>query len=136
MNTYKTRLLLALSGYGLIVGAVIAAVLYQFFPSFNWTWYIVVFAFFLIVESLIVNMVVNNSNSKNNRALVNIYMLSKALKVVLSLVLVLIYFLIERSYNLKIFAVVLVAFYFLFLVAETYMLSKIEKRIKKDNNNE
>lgn len=132
MNAYKTRLLLALSGYGLVVGGIMAILIHLFFPLFSWTWYISIFAFFLVAESLIVNMVVNNSNSKNNRTLVNIYMLSKAIKVVLSLVLVLVYFIIERTYNLKIFAVVLVAFYFLFLIAETYILSKIEKRIKKD----
>lgn len=136
MNSYKTRLILALTGYGLIVGAGAAALLHYYFPGFSWNWFLAIFIFFLIVESLIINLVANNSRAKDNKKLVNIYMLTKVLKVVLSLVFVLVYFIIERTNGLKLFAIVFIGFYLLFLFAETYLLTKIEKHIKLKSNNE
>lgn len=136
MNSYKTRLILALTGYGLLTGAAIACVLHYFFPGFSWNWFIAVFIFFLALESLIINLTVNNSQGKDSKKLVNIYMLTKVLKIVLSLAFVLVYFIIERTNGLKTFAVTFIGFYLLFLIAETYLLTRIEKHIKKESNNE
>lgn len=137
MDSLKSRLLLGLTGYGLIIGAILAAVLHSYFPGgLNWSWFIGVFMFFLAVESLILNIVVNNSYSKDSRRLVNIYMLAKVIKILSSLSFALIYYLVEGSSNIKVFLIVLIAFYLLFLVAETYLLTKIEKHIKSDNQNE
>lgn len=136
MNSYKTRLILALTGYGLLVGAGVAAVLHYFVPGFSWDWFAAVLIFFLILESVIINLVVNNSQKKDSKKLVNTYMLTKVLKIILSLAFVLTYFVIERTNQLKIFIVVFIGFYLLFLIAETYLLTKIEKHIKKESNNE
>lgn len=136
MDSLKSRLLLGLTGYGLIIGAVLAAVVHSYFSGLSWSWFIGVFMFFLAVESLILNIVANNSYSKDSRRLVNIYMLAKVIKILSSLSFALIYYLVEGSSNIKIFLIVLIAFYLLFLVAETYLLTKIEKHIKSDNQNE
>lgn len=136
MGSLKNRFILGLTGYGLIVGAILAAIIHKFFPGLDWNWFVGVFLFFLAMESLIINMVVNNSQSKDSRRLVNIYMLAKVIKILSSLFVALIYYLVEGSSNIKSFLIVLIAFYLLFLVAETYLLTKIEKHIKSDNKNE
>lgn len=136
MNSYKTRLILALTGYGLLAGAAVACILHYFFAGFSWNWFLAIFIFFLAVESLIVNLAVNNSQKKDSKKLVNIYMLAKVIKIVLSLAFILVYFVIERTNGLKIFAATFIGFYLLFLFAETYLLTRLEKHIKKESNNE
>ncbi|MFV0538882.1 MAG: hypothetical protein ACK5M3_16185 [Dysgonomonas sp.] len=136
MNSYKTRLILALTGYGLLAGAAVACILHYFFPGFSWNWFMAIFIFFLTLESLIINLAVNNSQKKDSKKLVNIYMLAKVVKIISSLVFILVYFIIERTNNLKTFAVTFIGFYLLFLFAETFLLTTIEKHIKKESNNE
>lgn len=136
MGSLKNRFILGLTGYGLIVGAILAAIIHKLFAGLDWNWFVGVFLFFLAIESLIINMVVNNSQSKDSRRLINIYMLAKVIKILSSLSVALIYYLVEGSSNIKSFLIVLIAFYLLFLVAETYLLTKIEKHIKSDNKNE
>lgn len=129
-------MIVGLAGYGLIVGACLAMVVQNFFPSLSWDWFCGVFVFFLALECLIINMVVNNSSSKDSKRLVNVYMLAKVIKILLSLTFALIYYIIERSDNIKAFLIVFIAFYLLFLVAESYLLTRVEKHIKSENKNE
>lgn len=137
MNLFKTRLIFGLIGYGLLAGAGVAVVLHNFFPGLDWSWFAAILVFFMAIESLIIHLAVNGSYSKDEKRLVNIYMLTKSLKIIPSLIFILIYFLVEGTYNLKNFIVVYIIFYLLFLIAETYMLTRIEKHIKlKDNNEE
>ncbi len=119
-----------------MAGAAVACVLHYFFPGFSWNWFLAIFIFFLAVESLIINLAVNNSQKKDSKKLVNVYMLAKVVKIVLSLVFILICFVIERTNGLKTFAVTFIGFYLLFLFAETYLLTRLEKHIKKESNNE
>lgn len=135
MNSLKTRLILALTGYGLLVGAGIAFVMHEYFPGFNWNWFLGIFIFFLVLESVIINLVVNNSQNEGKK-LVNVYMFTKVLKIILSLVFVVVYFIVERTNNIKSFIIVFIAFYLLFLIAETYLLTKVEKQIKSEKKNE
>lgn len=135
MSSLKARLILALTGYGLLVGAGIAFVLHEYFPGLSWNWFLGIFIFFLALESVIINLVVNNSQNEGKK-LVNVYMFTKVLKIILSLVFVLIYFIVERTNNIKSFVIVFIAFYLLFLIAETYLLTKVEKRIKSEKKNE
>ncbi|GAB6008970.1 hypothetical protein [Dysgonomonas reticulitermitis] len=136
MNSYRTRLILALTGYGLLAGAAVACIIHYFFPGFSWNWFMAIFIFFLVLESFILSLAVNNSQKKDSKKLVNIYMLAKVVKIVLSLAFILAYFIIEKTDNLKTFAITFIGFYLLFLFAETYLLTTIEKRIKKESNNE
>lgn len=136
MNSLKNKFIIGLTGYGLIVGAILAIIIHSFFPEMNWNWFVGAFMFFLTLESIIITIVINNSYSNNSRRLVNIYMLAKVIKILSALSLALIYYIVEGSSDIKVFLIVLIAFYLLFLVAETYLLTKIEKYIKSDNQNE
>jgi hypothetical protein len=136
MDSYKIRSILALTGYGRLVGAGVAVVSHYCFPGFSQNWFIAVFVFFLALESLIINLVVSNSRNKDSKKMVNIYMLTKVLKIVSSLAFILVYFIIERTNGIKMFIIVFIGFYLLFLIGETYLLTRIEKHIKKESNNE
>lgn len=119
-----------------MAGTAVACISHYFFPGFSWNWFMAIFIFFLVLESFILSLAVNNSQKKDSKKLVNIYMLAKVVKIVLSLVFILVYFIIEKTENLKTFAITFIGFYLLFLFAETYLLTTIEKRIKKESNNE
>ncbi|MDR3056562.1 MAG: hypothetical protein ACK5KL_20650 [Dysgonomonas sp.] len=136
MNQFKARLFSGLIGYGLLVGAIVAIILHNFFPGFSWNWYLGIFIFFIVVETFILNLVEKSSHSEDKKRLVNIYTLTKAIKIILSLVFVLVYYIIERSYNIKMFIIIYIVFYLLFLIAETFLFTKVEKHIKIKNNNE
>lgn len=136
MNSFKARLFSGLIGYGLLVGAIGAVILHNYFPVFSWNWYSAILIFFIIVETFILNLVEKNSHSEDKNRMVNIYTLTKAIKIILSLVFVLIYYIIERSYNIKMFIIIYIVFYLLFLIAETFLFAKVEKHIKMKNNNE
>jgi len=136
MNSLKVRLILALVGYGLLVGAGLALVVHYYLPGLNWNLFAGILIFFLVVETLIINLVVNNSGKSDKKRMVNVYMFSKVLKIILSLAFVLIYFIIERTTGIKEFAIIFIAFYLLFLLAETYLLTRVEKYIKSNKKND
>lgn len=132
MNSFKARLFSGLIGYGLLAGAIVAIILHSFFPGFSWSWYLGIFFFFIAIETFILNLVEKNSHSEDKKRMVNIYTLTKVIKIVLSLVFVLIYYIIERSYNIKMFIIIYIVFYLLFLIAETFLFTKVEKHIKME----
>ncbi|MDR0825253.1 MAG: hypothetical protein LBN74_09175 [Prevotella sp.] len=136
MGVFKYRLFSGLIGYGLLVGAIVAVILHYSLPGFSWNWYLGIFFFFMVVELFILNLVEKNSHSEDKKRLVNIYILTKVIKIILSLIFVLIYYIIERTYNLKPFIIIYIVFYLLFLIAETFLFTKIEKHIKMKNKNE
>ena len=131
MNTFKAKLITGLIGYGLIAAGCMAVILHNVLMiSFDWNWFFATLVFFLLIESLLVSMVISNSSSKDNKRLINIYMLAKVIKIISSLAFILIYFIVAGRAELKIFIIVYIVFYLLFLIAETYLFSKIEKQIK------
>jgi hypothetical protein len=132
MNSFKARLFSGLIGYSLLVGAIIAIILHSYFPGFSWNWYLGIFIFFMVVETFILNLVEKNSHSEDKKRLVNIYTLTKVIKIVLSLIFVLTYYIIERTNNLKMFIIIYIVFYILFLIAETFLFTRVEKHIKNE----
>lgn len=137
MNTFKAKLITGLIGYGLIAAGCIAVILHNILMiSLDWNWFFATLVFFLLVESLLVNLVISNSSSKDNKRLINIYMLAKIIKILSSLTFILIYFIVAGRAELKTFIIVYIVFYLLFLIAETYLFSKIEKQIKSKNKDE
>lgn len=132
MNSFKARLFSGLIGYSLLVGVIIAIILHSYFPGFSWNWYLGIFIFFMVVETFILNLVEKNSHSEDKKRLVNIYTLTKVIKIVLSLIFVLTYYIIERTNNLKMFIIIYIVFYILFLIAETFLFTRVEKHIKNE----
>ena len=131
MNSFRTKLIAGILGYGCVLGAVVGAVLYYGFPAYFTNWYYGILAFFLVVEPLVLVYIENESRTATDRQLVNSYMLTKVVKTVAVLGLIVIYYAVVGRENLKSFVIVLLIFYFLFLVVETFFFTKIEKRLKE-----
>ena len=130
---FKARLISGLLGYGFIAGALVAGALHILQKPFDWSWYVAIWVFFMLIESLFINLVANSSKNKQDKKLVNVYLLTKVIKIVCSLILALIYVITQKGENLLTFAIIFIVFYLLFLIAETVLFSMIEKHIKLEN---
>lgn len=133
MNIFKTKLITSVIAFGLIISGCIGVGLSYFLPTFNWNWFVSLAIFYLIIESLVVSLVEKCSQKKDKKQLVNMYMLTKVIKVITSLIFVTVYVLTVKE-NIKAFVAVFILFYLLYLIAETFIFMKIEKRIKEKNS--
>lgn len=134
MNLFKSQLLGILVAFGLIIGALVGALLYYVFPQFYPDWYFGIVFFFLIMEVVIMNFVISKSAKVDSKKMVNVYMLTKVVKILVSLVFIAIYALTVKE-NIKNFVIVFIAFYVLYLFLETALFSKIEKHLKEKKSN-
>lgn len=132
MNLFKTRLITIVIAFGLIVSALVGAGLYHFIPSFDWNWFVGIILFFLILEPLLISYVEGVSRGQKKK-LVNAYMLTKVVKVILSLIFVTIYALAVKE-NIKSFVAVFILFYLLYLAVEAFLFIKIEKHISNSKD--
>ncbi|MBD8347504.1 hypothetical protein [Dysgonomonas sp. HGC4] len=133
MNIFKTKLIISIIAFGLIISGCIGVGLSYFLPTFDWNWFVGLAIFYLIIESLVVSLVEKCSQKKDKKQLVNMYMLTKVIKVITSLIFVTVYVLTVKE-NIKAFVAVFILFYLLYLIAETFIFMKIEKRIKEKNS--
>jgi len=133
MNLFKAGLITYIVAFGLIISACIGAGLYYFQPTFDWNWFSGIVIFFLFLEPLMVSLVADSSRKKNKKQMVNIYMLTKVIKILASLVFIAIYALAVKE-SIKIFVAVFILFYILYLIAETLLFLKLEKQLKEKNN--
>jgi len=120
---------------GITGGAVIGALLYHFATGFDINWYIASLFFFLILEVFIVAYVESKSHKVEQKKLVNIYMLTKVVKILLALVFATIYALAIKE-NIKTFILGFISLYVLFLIIESRTFVKIEKHLKENNKEE
>lgn len=134
MELYKARLITALIAYGLIAGACFAVVIHYLLPVLGISWNILaaIIIFFIVVESLFISAAETSARKHESTRLVRIYMLTKVVKILLTLVAVLIYFVYDRT-TIKWFIIDYIILYLLFLIAESFLFVKIEKHynIKK-----
>lgn len=128
MDIFKAKYLTLLLSFTLIFGAGIGALLYYKFPNFYPQWYPAILIFFYILEAIIIYTVDVKSKKLKQIKMVNMYMLTKGIKMFISLVFIGLYALIVKT-ELKNFVLVFVLFYFLYLLFETYCFTIIEKRI-------
>jgi len=136
MELFKAQPVLYIISFGLIISACIGGGLYYLQPSFDWNWFIGITVFFLIIESLSIGLIASNITKKEKKQTVNLYMMTKVLKVLASLIFITIYVLTVKE-NIKSFVAVFITFYLLYLLTETILFLKIEKQIKgKTDNNE
>jgi len=133
MDLFKAKLITTLVAFGLVAGAAIGALLYYVFPQFYPNWYFEIVFFFIVLESALMSFVVSSSKTSSSKKMVNVYMLTKVIKVIVSLIFITIYALAVKE-NIKSFVLVFISFYVLYIIAETYLFSKIEKRLKGNNN--
>ncbi|SHG00277.1 7TM diverse intracellular signaling domain-containing protein [Dysgonomonas macrotermitis] len=131
MDIFKTKLIAYTIAFGLLISGCIGVGLYYFFPTLiNWDWYVGIALFFLIFEVGIMLFVNNASEKKDKKQMVNIYMLTKVVKILAALVVIGIFAFYDKE-NLKGFVAVFILLYLLYLVAETSLFVKIEKHIKE-----
>jgi len=126
LNHFLIRLTLVM----LFFGVGIQWIQTTFFSEtvFKGYWILPIFFFVVGVVLLLILGKAVKSDSKN---LIKKYMVMKVAKVICSLILVVIYWVVNKAdiYN---FAVMFIIYYLLFLIIETYMLLKLEKWMKEE----
>ena len=135
MGAFKFKLISILISFGLISGAGIGALLYYVFPQFcpDLNWYAGTVFFFLTLEVLLMGFIISKSETSTSKKMVNVYMLAKVVKMLLSLVFVAVYVLVVKT-NVTNFVLVFIVFYMLYLFIETFLFSKLEQQLKGKNN--
>lgn len=133
MNIFKANLITYVIAFGFLISGCIGLGLFYFLPTFNWNWFIGLAAFHLVIEYIVVSMVETLSRKKDKKQMVNIYMLTKVIKIIASLIFITVYVLAVKE-NVKAFVAVFILFYLLYLIVETFIFMKIEKRIKEKNS--
>ncbi|MDH6354088.1 putative membrane protein YfcA [Dysgonomonas sp. PH5-45] len=131
-DLFKATLITTIIASGMMIGALVGAVTFYFVPTFSQQWFVGILSFFLITEFLLVTMVEAFSRKKEKKQLQQIYMLTKVIKIAVSLIFVGIFVVIEGKEMIKPFVAVFMAFYLLFLLVESILFVKIEKHIKKN----
>ncbi|MFT4168999.1 MAG: hypothetical protein QM653_07780 [Dysgonomonas sp.] len=131
MDVFKTKLITYTVASGLLISGCIGLGLYYFFPTLiDWDWYTGIVLFFLIIETGIMLYVNSASQTKEKKQMVNVYMLTKVVKMLVSLIVIGI-FAFNHKEHLKGFIAVFILFYLLYLAVETSLFVKIEKHIKE-----
>ena len=128
--SFKVKLIISFIAFGLIVGALIQALLHYQFPQYYPAWYEGIILFFLILESLTISYVESSSRKVTQRQMLNTYMLTKVIKVFAALIFIGTYAIIIKD-NIKSFVLIFMVFYLLFLALESVLFLKVEKRLKK-----
>jgi len=131
MDSFRAKLTFIIAAFGLVLGSGIWAILYYVFPAYYPESIGSIFLFFLVVEIFIVNYVYSKSlKSEKPQKMVNVYLLTKVVKMLLSLVFVTIYVLAVKE-QIKSFVLVFMIFYIVFLAVESKLFIQIEKHLKK-----
>ena len=111
MDVFKTKLITYTVASGLLISGCIGLGLYYFFPTLiDWDWYTGIVLFFLIIETGIMLYVNSASQTKEKKQMVNVYMLTKVVKMLISLVVIGIFAFNDKE-HLKGFIAVFILFY-------------------------
>jgi hypothetical protein len=131
MDSFWAKLIFIFVVLGLIIGGGIWALLHYVFPAYYPDWYGAILLFFLIVEILIITYVYLQSRKKEKpQKMVNVYLLTKVVKMLLALTFVTVYVLAVKE-QVKNFVLVFMIFYIVFLAIESRLFIQIEKHLKK-----
>lgn len=130
MDSLKPRLLLATAAFSLISGALAGGLLYYIFPQYYPRYFLGIVLFFFAIEAAVVWYVSSNARKASSGKMVNLYMLAKVIKILASLVFIGVYYAIAGKENIKNFILVFIVFYGLYLFFETFLFSKIERKLK------
>jgi len=127
---FKAKIITSLVAIGLISSAILGLLLYYVLPQFYSDWYFEVLLFFLVLETALVSFVISGSKTATSKKMVNVYLLSKVVKMLASLVFVAIYMFAVKE-NIRNFILTFIAFYAIYLGIETFLFSKIEHHLKE-----
>ena len=112
----------------LITGTGMWLMLKLFFPYLLVRSYIVIPFFFYLMGLIFIWKFRHTSHNKPAEV-VNLYMLMRMIKIFVSFILILIYWLIDKP-NIRSFAIVFIVFYLINLLWETYIYLRMERYIK------
>ncbi|MEA5006232.1 MAG: hypothetical protein VB022_07455 [Rikenellaceae bacterium] len=127
LNLKYLRILLTVYvAFGIVVGLI----LYYFIPGHYFNWYPVIPSYYSII-AVILYRSLNYFRRKNPAKMINAYMMMRGIKLFLTVLSVLLYNLYIDEKNDE-FTIIISAFYFFYLVLETYFYFKFELSIKND----
>jgi hypothetical protein len=130
MQKLSNRLMSLFALSMLIVGWGGWEILKNLYPTQIFTWYpYIPVVFFLMGVSLIIILAKNYK--KEAKKLVNLYMILKLVKLVIAMAYILGFYFMVRD-NLRVFGLVFVAYYVIYIGFEFYIFYSIEKQIKKE----
>lgn len=129
MEKLKNRLKLILVVVLLVCGWAGWFILKATLPEFDFNWYFLLPSFFLVFGFINIQAL-GKSNKDNPRKPVNMFMLMRLLKYLLSFAILGIYYLVNGKEHLREFALVFAAFYFIYLGLETLFFYRTEKLLK------
>lgn len=130
MENLRIKFILILTALILLTGLGLNYLLANVFTEFSFSGYqYVPIFFFLIGLGLIFSL--TRIKKEDEKKLVNKYMFMRVLKILISLLVILIYWMANKA-EIKNFALVFIIFYMLFLIFETYIYLQAEKWMKKN----
>lgn len=132
MNGFVKKLVATIFSFGVIFSIIVCYVTLFLIPSFNIYWLVGTCLFFLLLETGIILYIINTSkDKKKDKKLVNAYLLTKVVKIFLSLFIIAFY-LLQIKTEVKAYLVLFAVLYFCYLILESILFIKIEKRLKEE----
>ena len=132
MDSFKIKYTLLLIAFLSIFGAGIWALFFYVFPAFYTPNIPLILLFFFIIELIFIFVVDSGSKKLSQKALVNLYMSTKVVKILLSLTFAVVCILVFDD-NFKNFGLIFLLIYFSTIIFELFYFSKIERRIGMQN---
>ncbi len=130
MKELRQKLYLLLTLFVIVIGFGTWMILLQFFPELAFKDYPIIPAYFFILGCISIHILSRVKYDTSTR-LINTLMMERGLKMFTTLILGLIYWLLDRA-EIRSFAIMLGAFYILYLFFETYMYVQFENWHKKN----
>lgn len=125
MNKLKLKLIIILTLFVIIIGLGSWMVLIHFFPELAFADYPLIPVYFYVVGLISISLL-SRVNYDNSMKLLNKLMLIRGFKILITMLLGLVYWILDRS-EIRSFAIMLAAFYLFYLFFEIYIFAQIEK---------
>lgn len=134
MLKLNNKLVLIFSAIIIIAGWLGWWILYNVLHASNLYLYPLIPAFFFVLGTSVINVVTRIDRS-DNRRVINIYMILKLAKFILSAVVVLIIFFYSQDES-KVLLLTFAGFYMIYIVCEVYIFSQVEKVDKAESKHD
>lgn len=132
MKQLKRKLILTLTimqiGIGYGIGWLLTT---NQLVTFSIPYYRTIPIFFFVIGIIFIATVTKSNKNTEEKKILNLYLIIRLIKLLLSGAFVLIYWMIYPN-EMKKFILIFGIFYLLYLVFETYTYAKIERRLKQD----
>lgn len=136
MNKFTKKLVLSTVVFGVILSVLVSSLTLYIEPAFNLYWLFGTCIYFILLEVGVVLYIISVSKKiKRDKKLVNAYLLTKVVKIFLSLFIIA-YYLLAVKTDIKAYLVAFAILYLCYLIMESILFIKIEKRLKKESHEE